>query len=60
MRHEADPARVVLLVARIEAVLLQMGNFGRRRHGVLLQWGTGKNTAAQQRCQAKQLGSDSN
>jgi hypothetical protein len=34
--HEAHPASVVLVGRRIQAVLLQIGNFGGRRHGALL------------------------
>jgi hypothetical protein len=33
MGHEADAARVVLVRARIQALFLQMGDLGSRRHG---------------------------
>jgi hypothetical protein len=47
--------------SRIQALFLQLGNFGGRGHGALLQsWKDAQDTAAQQRCQAKKLGSDSN
>ena len=51
---EADAAGVVLVGARIQAVFLQMGNLGSRRHGALLQLFAGKRRIVQCSNNAKQ------
>ena len=52
--HEADAAGVMLVGGRIQAVFLQMGDLGSRRHGALLQFVAGKRRIVQCNNNAKQ------
>ena len=56
--HEADAAGVVLVGARIQAVFLQMGDLGSRRHGALLRLVAGKpeDSAVQHTLPSKLIG----
>jgi hypothetical protein len=60
MGNKTHAARIVLIGVGIETVFLKMLDFGSRGHGALLKMTVdNEDTALQQRCQAKQMGSDS-